>query len=165
MSQIKISKENKTFLNEFKSLVERLESKSDIEKKTDIKFTELLRIAEFLTEVKPQSHSQIYKDELINYLTLLESFYSNTNTSKSDYLRLKGQKLNPVIQFMRKYGFRTRFNLIQLNLIFGIILDFVFYLLIYPDNFYFLPVFTVILFINGVIKLKKVKSNNKLLKI
>ena len=136
-----------------------------MEKKADIKFSDLQKIAEFLTEVKPQSHSRIHKEKIIDYVTLLKSFYLDSNTSKSDYLRLKGQKISPTIQFLRKYGFRTRIDLINLNIIFGLILDIILFFFVYPDNFYFLPIVTLFLLIAGLRKLKRIKREGKLLNI
>ena len=136
-----------------------------MEKKADIRFSDLQKIAEFLTEVKPQSHSRIHKEKIIDFVTLLKSFYLDSNTSKSDYLRLKGQKISPIIQFLRKYGFRTRFDLINFNIIFGLILDVILFFFVYPDNFYFLPVVTLFLLIIGFRKLKQIKKEGKLLNI
>ena len=165
MTREPLSDDNQLFLNEFHSLIDSFENKKLIEKKAHIKFFYVIRIAEFLTIAKPQSHTEIHKSNILNYLRILLSTTNDKSFSKTDYMFLKGNNLYPIIRWMGKYGFRTSYELINFNIYLGLFIDVVIWFFFFIENFYFVPIFSLLLPLKGVIQLQKSKKENKFINL
>ena len=165
MTNESLSEDNQLFLDEFYSMINKIQKKKQVEKKAKINFSSLFRIAEFLVVAKPQSHTKIHKENLLKYLRELISSINDNNYSKTDYLFLKGNILYPITQWMRKYGFRTTYEIMNFKIYFGIIVDGLIWFLFYREYFYFVPILTFILILIGLKNLRELEKEKKLMKL
>ncbi|WP_053978602.1 hypothetical protein [Mangrovimonas xylaniphaga] len=165
MSKDHLTEENLLFLNEFYSLVNAFDNKKEMERKANIKLNYLIRIAEFLVIANPQSQTKKHKENLLNYLKALQNTLNDNEYSKSKYIGLKHTKLYPITQWMRKYGFRSSYELINFKIYIGLVFDLIFWVLLLKEHFYFVPIFTLLFVLNGFWNLMKVKREKKLLNL
>ncbi|WP_290696913.1 hypothetical protein [Lacinutrix sp.] len=165
MADHSISEENKIFLKEFYSLVNELDDKKELEKTAQIKLNHLIKVAEFLVIAKPQSHTKNHKENLLKYLELLLLYFNSNEYAKTDYVILKTSLLYSIKQWMWKYGYRSTYELINFRIYSGLFVDFVIWLILYKEHFYFVPIITLIYISYGIKDFWRVKKENKLLNL
>ena len=124
-----------------------------------IHYKSLLNISKGIFEVYQSKKCEELKDLLVQYINILETV--DQPISKLESLTLYNSYIYPVAYHLeRKLGYIAVYNL-HMKVGIGIILDVILWYILLSKVFYFLPVFTILLYIKGRNTVSKAKKEGK----
>ena len=157
--------DNEQVSSSFKDIVHKkaeiLKQKYSEEFLNKIKLSTVLKMSHFISDLESNPNVENHKENILNYLN--EFIYTSKKYSEREILLFRKEHLSPVVYFLNDYDFYTKGTLGFVGILMGLTIDVILFFIGIAKYYSYVPIFTLIFFIQKVRKYYRLKKEGKIL--